>query len=327
MHGSLGTGATIYRNCARVGEVYFIALRQEFVKQKVWVSTDEWMDTQGHAIMNVIIGRGKAAYVCESKTLDSKGPTDGVEHKEVAKVVTDCLQKMGIESNDVLLFICDAAAVLLRRIGMSLNLCILYYELHAEMQRKTHSGLYQARVEEAIVQAKFPNIVRDRFKAAYKAGLAKLQDYISNPARAMSFYKRLRGFDPRNIRDMDAPWASVSDLLGAAPSPDDDDDLQDRKQKLNALLASEWHRYTQLERHAVLNHHDNDTFWQAHASLIYDVVAPYIWFPTSAAFVECSFSLAGLIDAKNRQKMNPSFRAVAVAMFCNGDVEQRFVKK
>ena len=109
VHGSLGIGSTIYRNCARVGEVHFTALRQEFVKQKVWVSTDEWTDTQGHAIMNVIIGRGKAAYVCESKTLDYKGSNDGVEHKEV---VTDCLQKMGIESNNVLLFICDAAAVL-----------------------------------------------------------------------------------------------------------------------------------------------------------------------------------------------------------------------
>ena len=82
----------------------------------------------------------------------------------------------------------------------------------------------------------------------------------------------------------------------------------------------------------MLNHHDIDAFWQARGSLIYDAVAPYIWFPTTAAFVECSFSLAGLIDAKNRQKMSPGFRAVAfravvVAMFCNGDVEQRFVKK
>jgi hypothetical protein len=94
--------------------------------------------------------------------------------------------------------------------------------------------------------------------------------------------------------------------------------------KFNALLASEWHRYTQSERHAVLNHHGIDTFWQACGSLIYDVVAPYIWFPTTAALVERSFSLAGLIDAKNWQKIS---RAVAVAMFCNGDVEQRFVKK
>ena len=53
----------------------------------------------------------------------------------------------------------------------------------------------------------------------------------------------------------------------------------------------------------------------------------YVWFPTTAALVERSFSLTGLIDAKNRQKMSPAFRATAVAMFCNGDVEERFSKE
>ena len=95
-------------------------------------------------------------------------------------------------------------------------------------------------------------------------------------------------------------------VLGAACSPDDDDDLKD----------------TQLERHAVLSHHDIDTFWQVRGSLIYDATAP-----TTAALVERSFSLAGLIDAKNRQKMSHGFRATTVAMFCYGDVEERFVKK
>ena len=109
--------------------------------------------------------------------------------------------------------------------------------------------------------------------------------------------------------------------------PDDDNDLKHKKEKLNALLASEWHRYTQLERHAVHNHHAIDTFWQARGSLMYDAVAPYIWFPTTAALVERSFSLAELIDAKNRQMMRPAFRATAVAMFCNGDVEERFSKE
>ena len=45
----------------------------------------------------------------------------------------------------------------------------------------------------------------------------------------------------------DAPWESISDLLGGVPSPDGDDGLKDKKQRFNALLASEWHRYTRLE--------------------------------------------------------------------------------
>ena len=113
---------------------------------------------------------------------------------------------------------------------------------------------------------------------------------------------------------MEAPWSSVLDLLGMEPSPDDDDDMKQRKEKVNALLASEWHRYTQLERHGVHSHHHIDTFWQARGTLIYDAVAPYIWFPTTAALVERSFSLAGLIDAKNRQKMSLAFS------HCRGNV-------
>ena len=58
---------------------------------------------------------------------------------------------------------------------------------NAEMQKRVDSGHHHPYVEEATVQAKFPNVVRDRLKAAYKAGLAKLQEYINNPARACLF--------------------------------------------------------------------------------------------------------------------------------------------
>ena len=53
-------------------------------------------------------------------------------------------------------------------------------------------------------------------------------------------------------------------------------------------------------------------------------IAPFLWYPISAAAVERSFSLAGLVDAKNRQKAGKGLRQAAVTMFCNGDVEHRF---
>ena len=40
--------------------------------------------------------------------------------------------------------------------------------------------------------------------------------------------------------------------------------------------------------------------------------------------MEGSFRFTALMDAKNRQKMSPAFKATTVAMFCNGDVEERF---
>ena len=79
------------------------------------------------------------------------------------------------------------------------------HDLHAQMERKTNSGLHHPRVEEDIVQAQFLHIFRHRFKAAYKASLAKLQDYINNLATATSFHRQLKGLDPRNIRDVGAP--------------------------------------------------------------------------------------------------------------------------
>lgn len=55
-----------------------------------------------------------------------------------------------------------------------------------------------------------------------------------------------------------------------------------------------------------------------------EAVAPYVWFPVTSAAVERSFSLTGLIDAKNRQAIGQGLREAAVVLYCNGDVEQRF---
>ena len=52
----------------------------------------------------------------------------------------------------------------------------------------------------------------------------------------------------------------------------------------------------------------------------------FLWFPLSFAAVERSFSLVGLIDAPNRQRMGERVREACVTMFFNGDVEQRFTK-
>ena len=67
-------------------------------------------------------------------------------------------------------------------------------ELHAEMQKRVESGQYHPRVAEATAQAKFPDVVRDRFKAACKAGLAMLQEYINNLARGHVFLQAPQGF-------------------------------------------------------------------------------------------------------------------------------------
>jgi hypothetical protein len=83
-------------------------------------------------------------------------------------------------------------------------------------------------------------------------------------------------------------------------------------------------RYLRIERCNVDTHRELVSFWRARGALIYDVVAPYLFFPTSAAVVERSFSLATLVDTKNRQKTSPGLRQMAIMMYCNGAVEARF---
>ena len=58
-----------------------------------------------------------------------------------------------------------------------------------------------------------------------------------------------------------------------------------------------------------------------------DAVAPYVWYPVTSAAVQKSFLLAGLVDTKNRQKGSKELRQAAIALFCNGDVEDRFTKE
>ena len=88
------------------------ALRAKLRNKTVWVTLDEWTDSQGNAICNIIVGSGKQHWVVATHTLQCHGPNNGVEHTEVGKSVVDTLTSLGIASSNVILFICDAASVL-----------------------------------------------------------------------------------------------------------------------------------------------------------------------------------------------------------------------
>ena len=48
--GSLSTGSTLYRNASRVGATHLAAVRAKLKGKLVWVSLDEWTDSQGNTI-------------------------------------------------------------------------------------------------------------------------------------------------------------------------------------------------------------------------------------------------------------------------------------
>lgn len=95
---------------------------------QVWVGTDEWTDTQGHAIVNILLGCSDKVffllkclpfhtllaqvYVTGTVQLQCKGPSLGVEHSELAQAVLDNLTTMGVQLTNVIAFVSDSAAVL-----------------------------------------------------------------------------------------------------------------------------------------------------------------------------------------------------------------------
>ena len=76
----------------------------------------------------------------------------------------------------------------------------------------------------------------------------------------------------------------------------------------------------------IYNSKDVIKFWQSRPLVLREAVAPYLWYPVTGAAIERSFSLAGLVDVKNRQRMGKDLREACVTMFCNGDVEERSAK-
>ena len=115
-------------------------------------------------------------------------------------------------------------------------------------------------------------------------------------------------------------------LFGLKIDDDDEADPRTRKQEKNALLWEAWGRYTRIEKVTVSCAADIVAFWESQDPILADAIMPYLRFPITTAYIERIFSLAGLIDAKNLQKMSSSLCKAAVGMYCNGDVECRFIE-
>ena len=84
------------------------ALRQAISGKPVWIGTDEWTDSQGHAIINVIMGCAKDVYVVATVQLDCKGPNLGVEHQELGNAIIDTMTKLSVSPNHVFAFVSDS---------------------------------------------------------------------------------------------------------------------------------------------------------------------------------------------------------------------------
>ena len=138
---------------------------------------------------------------------------------------------------------------------------------------------------------------------------------------------------------MRTQWEDYESLLCPPLEGDDDDDRRSRKEEMRRALKDDWLRYMATTHTTVTKLSHVADFWkswcvlreghQNHPSAcrsgpLGEAVLPWLWYPVTSAAVERSFSLAGLIDTKNRTRMSKDLRQAAVMLFCNGDKEGRF---
>ena len=108
----LHQGTSLYRSVERVGNIHLGALRQQVKGKKVSVALDEWTDSQGHAIMDVVVFCEETSRVVACLQLTCKGPNLGVEHSEIAAEVTAALSRLGVDFKNVMSFVTDKGAPL-----------------------------------------------------------------------------------------------------------------------------------------------------------------------------------------------------------------------
>ena len=124
----------------------------------------------------------------------------------------------------------------------------------------------------------------------------------------------------------DTSWDQYKEMFGPEICDNGDPNVQQEKEALATEIKREWDRYRLGDYPNIHNAKDAFKFWQSRLAFLREAVAPYLWYPVTCAAIERSFSLAGLIDVKNRQRMGKDLCDACVTIFCNGDVEERFTK-
>ena len=77
----------------------------------IWVSFDEWTDSVGNTVVDILVGVGNQSYVVQTVTLECLGPNMGVEHTEFVAALIDTLGRLGLATSDIGFYIFDGASV------------------------------------------------------------------------------------------------------------------------------------------------------------------------------------------------------------------------
>ena len=142
------------------------------------MSFDEYTDSLGQAVLNIVVTVGPQCFMVDTVYLQCKGPNDGVEHKEVASKVNASLSDAGITPKQVKVFVCDEGSVMVAAykhrlselyIGAKLHVCAAH-KLHGTGNTLTQSGFEDLDLlfsSHAVVHAKKQSARRRRWRAYF----------------------------------------------------------------------------------------------------------------------------------------------------------------
>ena len=89
----------------------------------IFITFDEWTDSGGRCIINMLAQRNGKSYVVASRELECKGPNNGLENNELSQVVHDALIELGLTSAAHIVFETDGDGV----VGCAVNSLLLLY--------------------------------------------------------------------------------------------------------------------------------------------------------------------------------------------------------
>ena len=65
------------------------------------MSFDEWTDSAGNVVVDILVGVGNQSYVVQTVTLECHGPNMGVEHTELVAALIDALGGLRLATGEI----------------------------------------------------------------------------------------------------------------------------------------------------------------------------------------------------------------------------------
>ena len=178
--------------------------------------------------------------------------------------------------------------------------------MRVDLQALKNDRAWLPRLAELLDGWKDAGSTVDALVDAVDRVLLKMEQMEAKHVTTLKFFKTRAVLDPRNLARMNNTWDAVADTL-----------------RLPDNLKEQWEEYRLKSDPASVSGNLID-WWAAQPTALASAAIALLQVPMTSAAVERSFSLAGVLDTKQRNKTRHLLRKAEMLLYYNGDVEHRF---